>query len=384
MKNFRFKSCKIAIFLLFCLFSIDILSTINHVSKSLVSSARKIIPAVLKHEYSSHFINFGQFKIDSHQIMTTKSCGSHDDILRLHRAYETELISSMEDADKKGVNCFIVARAIRDAYQQKYLLQHDNLEAAIKKYYEQEYPLAHEALYIDHNQWILPWQKSLCATFEETYKDYTGYLEHPSCIDSYYNISKAINSIELQRQAAAPKVDLKNYIFDYIQQNRSGKRYALNSVVFSNKRSDGGYMPTALYNPNIEELRFSSDFTEANQSKSVQALTLMHEIEHASQDPWMHAIPAERQADLQSIQECNCPICLQIKSVTLKNTQYPQGYLTSDDFAMYAQQATQRCKAHSQHDTTELEAALALGDKEKIYWLDNQIGTIFDRLPSVS
>lgn len=222
---------------------------------------------------------------------------------------------------------------------------------------------------IDISSGPLDDNKSLRAVYEDAYKDYTGYEEYPACMDSYYNIAKAINSVELRRQHVALPVALKNYILKYVAKNKINKVYALNSVIFSDKRFDGKDMPIAYFDPNINELRFSSNFRThffKQQAKSEQALTLMHEIEHASQAPWMHAIPAEREADERSVKECNCSMCLQVKAAMLKNVVMPPGYLTSEDFACHARQSTFRCKAHTDHDITELQDALQRGDKVEI------------------
>ncbi len=270
--------------------------------------------------------------------------------------------------------------------KKKYAQQHESLSQGIKNYHKLEIPVAFQDFNIDRSSDTLAHNKSLRAIYEDTYKDYTGYIEYPACMDSYYNIAKAINAVELRRQHFALPVALKNYILKYVAKNKINKVYALNSVIFSDKRSDGRDMPIAYFDPNINELRFSSNirthfFNE--QSKSVQALTLMHEIEHASQAPWLHTIPAERQADERSVEECNCSICLQVKAAMLKNVVMPSGYLTSEDFACHARQSTFRCKAHTDHDITELQAALQSGDKLKIKEIDDAMGTIFDRLPKV-
>jgi hypothetical protein len=410
IKNFKKSPLKMMVMVLAYTCSSNTFSMTHRIAKPLSSTAKIIAPAVIKRQMSqsthnnpdhsmvqstnsgiaSYYNINNRFEIDVNSIMTPKRSAlllQQGSILALYKNYEDELhqgdpgINRSIDPALKNKNPFDHCRVVHAKYKDLYAQQHPTLHKEIIKYHEERYPLIQKDLQIDQHPWND--RTRLPHAYEDTYKDYTAHPEFPACMDSYYNVSKAINAIELSAESVAPMVHLRNYIYDYVQQNDSKKSYALRSVTFNKPNNNGRPEPVASYNPNTKGLNFSSRLFFDNQCKTEQALNVMHEVEHASQDPWLHWYPAEQQAEMQSVQECPCKICLKVKSAVSKGDRLPEPYFTSEQFGKFAEQTNLRCKAHREHDTTALEDALQRDNKSVIRGLDNNMGSMYDRLPII-
>ncbi|MGZ6254944.1 MAG: hypothetical protein ACXWL5_03080 [Candidatus Chromulinivorax sp.] len=355
------------------------------VVQSLVTqSTKKVLSAEFVRNFGHYYSLGGRFRLSpehSYYLTSSESSSACPEILGLCKNYEDELEKSRKDSDEKKVNCFIGWNAIHQKFQEKYKQEHAKLYHVIVSYHEKNYikNIADLKSVCSHDKV----NNSIVPLYEETFKDYTGYPEYPAGIDSYYHHAKAINFLEWLKEVHANKLDLRNYIFDYVATKKADKWYDLRAVTFDKPRYDGRPAAIATYDPNDKSINISSDKFFEDQSLTEQALTTMHEVEHAAQDPWLDYYPAEQGAEHKSVQECNCAICLQVKAALLKGSMMPHGYFSSQTFQQFADKSITLCKAHAGKDLTQLQDAIKRADKKAIKAIDNSMGTLYDRLPVV-
>ncbi|MFA5998653.1 MAG: hypothetical protein WC747_01370 [Candidatus Babeliales bacterium] len=89
----------------------------------------------------------------------------------------------------------------------------------------------------------------------------------------------------------------------------------------------------------------------------------------------------ELDADLFTAKTMKCPTCLQMYQLSLQTRRGRDGYGTKKDFEPFVQSATTYCKAHAHQDLTKLNKAIASDNLVKAVKLDDQMGTLIDRMP---
>ncbi len=120
MKNHVLKLCKMQGFLFLCLLPMPLLSMLNNSSKRFYSHAQNIVSGALNRKVLQYFsVIDSRFKVDNKDCISDLIVDAQDNILLknilgLCGSYEKELITSMYDADDKGINCFIAASAIHN------------------------------------------------------------------------------------------------------------------------------------------------------------------------------------------------------------------------------------------------------------------------------
>lgn len=308
-------------------------------------------------------------------ILKTDYIDKERDFLSLFKECHTGIIAEMNNkiypASWRGADQ--VYAKYKKIYEENYIEQ---LPQSIERFHQVEF------LDIKNIESVSEMIKNGYLVF------YDNYKQHPECFYSYYNLAACINDL---LNFTSHYRNLSEYIWKYKSKYEIEKTFKLKHIQYKNDVKAA----FAYYSRQDNQmLNFSERFFE-DLCLSQQAFTLLHEIEHTTQDlamiTWdpfedqMNVSIHERGADSAAASQIKCEICLKIEQ--LQRKLYPinkPGYFNSCNFDAYIERnKDNRCKAHS-CDTKELEQALLNQDMCKVKQIDNAIGTLYDRLPSVA
>lgn len=204
---------------------------------------------------------------------------------------------------------------------------------------------------------------------------YRIYIENPCNFYAYNQYALLANELLYQ-------TSLQRKIISYIKTHQftAEKNCKIDRVMFKRDKENGAWGSCDFQNNNITF--YDSCF---QQSLSKQAFILLHEVTHSWQknfDPLRYNPFLETEADASAASQMLCETCLKVVQHVASKNSSKEGYFSVSDFDPYIKKAQgSRCTAHSE-DTSKLENALKNNAfPSEIVRLDNQFGTLFDRLP---
>ncbi|MGZ6250993.1 MAG: hypothetical protein ACXWL2_03130 [Candidatus Chromulinivorax sp.] len=263
-------------------------------------------------------------------------------------------------------------------FSEQYKQRKAYLETVIKDFHQNNYPEIIKEL-----NGIL--DSSLINSCKELYdKTCENYNQSSSDIGDYYNHAKSISLLQYLKERFTKHIFIQKYCLGYSQKiDIDNRKFNLDQIIFKNN-NEMSCDTIASYRPYYKSININRNkFYKL--SPSEQALTLMHELEHATQDSKLNSVEAEKEAELRSVKECDCKMCLQVvAALKVDNRRYQNmGYFGPKDYQYYADQSQKLCKAHGSCDLTPLKKAIKDKKESEIIKLDNRMGNIFERLPSL-
>ncbi|MGZ6254943.1 MAG: hypothetical protein ACXWL5_03075 [Candidatus Chromulinivorax sp.] len=280
-------------------------------------------------------------------------------------------------------------------FQKTYEEEKAKIKVLVENFNQNDYPkIIKELDGIISSSLIDTWNKLYNKTFQ-------NYQNNSDSLSDYYNHAKSINLLQYGKEFYEEHVALREYCLKYAKEKihmyehpdapvhdyKRASDFKLKDVTFKSYEPEliKTYNPyIGIYSSETQRINFNPNYF-FKLPASNRALAVMHELEHTTQRDDIHSFTAEQGAEYRSVAECNCKMCLSVAAAWLKNNEpnTEKGYFSSKDFKSYANKSKSFCKAHGSHDLEPLRKAIKEGNKEQIKELDDAMGTIFDRLPSL-
>jgi len=311
----------------------------------------------------------------------TNYIGQMQDWFDLYRQYriEYDACSSTDDHQLS----FVLIASLDEKYQSLYEKDFDgSISFGIEAFHQNDFPKIRDRFDVS------------TVAYTEAYE---SYKRTPKSFLAYHYLVLHINDL---LNLISGKRNISEYVFQYKAKKESEKgqrRCNLQSVTFN----DGEKRAVAYYDGQEECINFEERFFD--NCLSQQAFTLLHEIEHSFQEKFFVSVSKtfedmiestqrEKEADNAAASQLPCEICLKINQLQryLFPVDFQLGYMQDFDFDSHIEHCkNKRCKAHS-CNTTELEQKIIFAKKtnsqglfNEVKTLDNAMGTLYDRLPSV-
>jgi len=201
----------------------------------------------------------------------------------------------------------------------------------------------------------------------------------------------------------AKYLTIKNYLqelFHTFQELKKNMQISDDIDILFAKNSDDSRINPASYSSLYRRVLINSTFHDSPPSE--QLIILIHELTHALQH--MHLgiiefcradeVQIEREADMNVLHTIQCLACLKIFEITASSDPsiLAKGYLSPQSISVYRKTRSKGnfCKAHSQHTPENqrlrnlvFQKKLNTIEKEELINLDEQVGTLSNRLSSL-